>query len=294
MRRAALMLACLLVISAGTTFAHPGGLDKYGGHVDSSTGIWHYHGGGSASSTPLSYGASPAAAAPEPVTTVGDLISQLNAAWSSGDLSHALTLCDQIKTALAVEISESAAASALAAADEAAEATSPIAVHVGSGIVATITFPVSTAYITSDSIPSGNTYGAIKINIPDAMNLDNRLFKLGQSVFSATFSSSDPKVVTVSDKGSLGVKAPGEVRISVAIGEASVEIPIRVVQLPLKAYSSKSAIATSLGFPDATAARSGNELWYWAKYPDMCIELSSYLATIHSSWNGQFEKVWLK
>lgn len=291
---ATLLLGTLIaLVLVGMALAHPGGLDKNGGHVDHKTGIWHYHGGGSKSSS-ASYAASTVAAPAVSPPTIGDLISQLNAAWLVGDLELALSLCDQIKTALVAEASATTAADNPSAVDAGVAVTSPVSVDVGSGVMATVTFPTGTAYITSDHSPGGNTHGLIKINIPGAMNLDNKLFKAGQAVFSATFSSSDPEIVTVSDTGLLTIKGPGDARILVTIGGGSAEIPIRVVQLPLQRLSSKSGVATDMGFPDATATRYGSELWYWVKYPDMCVDVSSYITTIHSSWDGKFEEVWPK
>ena len=46
MKRFTLALSLLLVLTFfATASAHPGGTDEYGGHVDHSTGEYHYHHG---------------------------------------------------------------------------------------------------------------------------------------------------------------------------------------------------------------------------------------------------------
>lgn len=94
------VLAAILI--AGVALSHPGRTDKYGGHTDSKTGVYHYHGGESAPTSPSSYTASTTVTR-EPVITINDLISQLREAWLMGELDRAIALCDQAKVALAEE-----------------------------------------------------------------------------------------------------------------------------------------------------------------------------------------------
>lgn len=286
-----LLVALAIVVLAGAALSHPGRTDMYGGHTDSKTGVYHYHGGGSASSSSYTTSTVSSTTVSPSSPTVDDLISQLSMMWLSGDLQGAMNLCDQIKTALAVKMSEDATSSNLNS-ETAFPLTSPMAVNVGPGITAMISFPTTTAYTMKETY-SGNYSGSVVIDMPNAMNLDNKLFKAGQIVLSATYLSSNPSAATISDKGSLIVKGPGESLIFVTIGDVTVELPLKSIQLPISRYSSKSSIATAMGFPDAIMQSGNNELWYWTKYPDMCLEVTPYGSiTVHSSWDGSFEQLW--
>lgn len=286
-RRMAILCLLIIIMSSGAVLAHPGRTDKYGGHYDQKTGTYHYHGIPGTSSYTIS-----TTAVDEPVVTIDDLMLHLQEARLEGDLDRAMTLCDQIKTALAVEMSEMAALRTPDTSQTSGPLTSPASLDVGSGIVATVTFPTATAY-TTKYLSHGDRYGSIRVDIPNAMSLDNKLFKVGQAILSATFHSNNPKVISVSDRGSLSVQGPGESVISVTIEEATLSIPLRVVELPFSSYPSRSEIATAMGFPDAVKQYLSGELWFWTKYPDMCLQMTSYgAATIHSSWDGAFDRVW--
>lgn len=293
-----LLVALTIVLLAGVALSHPGRTDKYGGHTDSKTGVYHYHGGASAPTSLSSYAAS-TTVSEEPVLTIDDLMAQLREAWLVGELERAMALCDQIKIALAEE-------RVARAVEEAPEVPvqslqSPVSFDAGGGITGTIEFPMGTAYITTEtyvSSASGDRKGIVAISIPGAISIDNKYFKAKDILLTAEFSSSDPSVVYVSEGGRMAIKDTGLAVISVSIGNARTDIPIVVVKLPISTYSSKIEVVKVLGFPDETRTYGGigsiapDELWRWNRYPGLCLRMGSVSVSVYSEWGGNLKSIW--
>jgi len=284
-----LLAALAVALITGVALSHPGRTDKYGGHTDSKTGAYHYHGGGSASS--LSYATS-TYVSEEPVVTVDDLMAQLREAWLVGELERAIALCDQIKVALAEEKAARAVEEAPVASTQSLQ--SPASFDAGDGVTGTIEFPVGTAYILTDKYSTyGDISGSVKIAIPGSLAVDNKFFKVGSSIFTAEYGSSDSSVVSVDGNGRMTVRNEGRADITVAIGSARILIPVTVTRLPIGLYSSKSDIVQAMGFPDdITPVGYGTELWRWNKHSDLCLAVGGVRVEVRSRWSGRFDSIW--
>lgn len=165
--------AVILTLLCVPAMGHPGRTDKCGGHYDRSTGTYHYHSSPSKSSYSTS-----TATAKEPAATVDQLIAELQEAYLAANFEKAMALCDNIKTALAIEAAEQSREENSEV--DPASISSPLTFDAGSGIMGTVSFPAATAYITAGYFPNGYTCGQITVDIPNAMNLDNKLFKVGE------------------------------------------------------------------------------------------------------------------
>jgi hypothetical protein len=96
--------------------------------------------------------------------------------------------------------------------------------------------------------------------------IQNKYVKIAGQTEEVRFSSSDPRVLTVDEKGSLEVKGPGDAIVTVAIGAAAVQLPYRVVALPLKAVMSQDEIIKKFGLPDERREVVGEE-WRYHRFP---------------------------
>jgi hypothetical protein len=74
--------------------------------------------------------------------------------------------------------------------------------------------------------------------------------KVGGQTQQVQFSSSDPSVLEVNEKGGLTVKGPGKAMITVAVGEESVRFRYTLVALPIDYGMSQDEIIKTLGLPD--------------------------------------------
>lgn len=288
-------LVCLVALTA-TAQAHPGRTDKYGCHTDSKTGSYHCHGGGSSSPSSSYTPSSPTATPPpptvppaptQPAITVESLIAQIGASYEAGNIDQALVLCGQLKIAL--EKDRATLAVALTAEPSVTRPTSPLAFETSDGIKGTIAFPGPRAYVFKpfSAAREGDTRGSISVSIPGSLAIEGKLFRVGSTVLAASFVSSAPDVIQVSDRGTLSVKGPGQAAVSTTIGDFRVVLQFEVVQLPFHELATQSAVVEAMGFPDDT---NGN-LWHWKAYPDMCLDVRSLLG-VYSSWDGAFVRHW--
>lgn len=134
--------------------------------------------------------------------------------------------------------------------------------------------------------PLGDTFGEIKISIPGALAIDNKIFKVRETTLYATFRSSDSSVVEVDEKGYLRPRRAGVAAITVAVGDASVTVLIRVIELPVSANMEPTEVITAMGFPDRTEGC----LWHWNKYPDMCLVVPEFGSVeIRTKWSGKLK-----
>lgn len=147
---------------------------------------------------------------------------------------------------------------------------------------------------TYQSDMRGDRRGVISISIPDAVAIDNKYFKVRDTVLTAEFSSSDQSVVYVSESGRMMVNNTGRAIILVSIGSAQIQIPVVAVKLPISIHSTKIEVAKTLGFPDETRTYGSTvpgELWRWNQYPGLCLRMGT-LVSVHSAWSDNFKSVW--
>jgi hypothetical protein len=101
--------------------------------------------------------------------------------------------------------------------------------------------------------------------------IQNKYVKIAGQTEAVRFSSSDPRVMTVDEKGSLEVKGPGEAIVTVAVGSAVVQLPYKVIALPLTAGMSEDQIIQKFGLPDERekASHEGlcDEAWRYHCFP---------------------------
>jgi hypothetical protein len=101
--------------------------------------------------------------------------------------------------------------------------------------------------------------------------IQNKYVKIAGQTEVVRFSSSDLRVMTVDEKGNLAVKGPGDVIVTVAVGSAVVQLPYKVVALPLTAGMSQDEIIQKFGLPDEREKDSHeglcDEAWRYHRFP---------------------------
>ena len=220
-----------------------------------------------------------AAAAPPEAAGLAD---QIRAALEKNDLAGAERAAEQLRSALAQ-------ARERAAVMETRAAKSPQRLDVGGGVTATFSFPTGLTYLFNDepAFDDPSCSGRIYVDIPDALAVDNRLFKVSGQMLEARFSSSDRSVARIDEYGRIKLVGKGTAQLAVQLGSARLQIPVEVKVLPVGFAVRKAGLVEALGFPDQVDGL----YWRWNAYPGLSIRVSDIKASLETDWGESVLKV---
>ncbi len=107
-----------------------------------------------------------------------------------------------------------------------------------------------TFYVWSNIGASGGPELYLQVTTPGLPIVLGRYVKLGGETVEVRFDSSDPSIVFPMKSGRFTARSPGRVVLSVTIADARVDIPVRIVPLPIWAHAKVDDIIAALGLPD--------------------------------------------
>jgi hypothetical protein len=88
------------------------------------------------------------------------------------------------------------------------------------------------------------------IEYKDELAIENKYLKIDGITKIVKFQSSDEEILTVADEGTYVIHKEGDVIVTVSIDENYVEIPMRIILLPLQVGMSREEMIISFGLAD--------------------------------------------
>ncbi len=163
-------------------------------------------------------------------------------------------------------------------------------------------------YILEGSTGSGHLLAATKQR-KDIIR--NRFLSIDGKTFEIFYSSSDPEKLTIQQDGTFEVLSPGDVRLSIEVGEAIDHIPIHIVSIPIEPEADLEQVIGILGVPNKRSKVSirwpdsrfvdgvfyypsvgrnvSMEHWFYERYPGAIIRLDwrdKIDSVVMPSWLG--------
>lgn len=153
----------------------------------------------------------------------------------------------------------------------------------------------------------------LPIEFRGKLALENKYLKIGDQTKIVKFTSNNEDILTIDSDGTFRVKKPGNVIITISVDDNLVQIPLKVVEIPLTKEMTRDEVIEILGMPDKvnkkhigfadsafvdgifySASRSSIsvEHWIYKKYPSAILRFgySGLSGCVMASWEDLFMK----
>ncbi len=256
-----LLMICILSVTAG---AHPGRLDKNGGHYNRKTGEYHYHNGGgsssgsgssSSSSSSSSSGSSSGSASTKPTTPKVIYANKVTVSATGKEIfiGETLTATATVSPSNAKDktLTWKSSDEKIATVDDdgvitgKAAGTVTITAQTNRGTKGQIEVTVKEIKAEKLSISANHTDD---LHVGDTVQLNADFLPKNTTNQTITWQSSDPSIAKTNQKGKVTCLAVGEATITAVGKDVSAKFTIVVNSIPVEEISI-SLINTSINSP---------------------------------------------
>lgn len=162
-------------------------------------------------------------------------------------------------------------------------------------------------------------FSQLPIEFKGNLALENKYLKIGDQTKIVKFASNNEDILTIDSDGTFKVKKPGNAIITISVDDNLVQVPLKIIDIPLTKGMTRDEVIEILGMPDKVNKKyigwaesafvdgifySANrndgsgvsvEHWIYKKYPNAILRFgySGLSSCVMASWQGLSAKKYL-